>query len=157
MPSARPAAPTTNAAILADAAKARPSEAVMAKTALAASRDISPAGIGFCGFARTSVDASVRSLAAPIANWRQSIPSARCSARPTPEPAISAMAAAAPASRTDGNGWTTPISPISLRRPRRMPRLDPAGLDVDDLVEAGNEVRDQPGAGVLNFDSQTRH
>src|SRR5450830_1480842 len=121
----------------------------MAKTALAASRDISPAGIGFCGLTKASVGASARSLAAPIANWRQSIPIARCSARPTPEPAL--------ASRTDGNGWTTRISPIGLRQPRRMPGRDPGGLDVHDLVEAGDEVRDQAGAGVLNLDSQTRH
>jgi len=67
------------------------------------------------------------------------------------------MAAAALASRTDGNGWTTRISPIGLRQPRRMPGRDPGGLDVHDLVEAGDEVRDQAGAGVLNLDSQTRH
>src|SRR5664280_1862713 len=129
----------------------------MATTVFAASRDTSPAGIGFCGFTKASAGASVRSLAAPIENWRQSIPSARWSARPTPEPAISAMAAAALASRADGNGWTTRSSPIGLRRPSRMPKLDPAGLDVHDLVESGNEVRDQAGAGVLNLDSQTRH
>ncbi len=105
--------------------------------------------------------------------WRRWTPGSRASRRPGWRSATGvppARAASAPTTRetrTDGNGWRMPSAARRMARgavrrsdsgPARSPAADPpVGLDVDELLERGDQVPDEPPPGIGDLAPQPGH